>query len=138
MADVLSKRERSRTMAAVRSQGNKATELKLLNILRRHRITGWRRQWPIVGKPDFAFSKQRLAVFVDGCFWHGCPIHGECPSDNRRYWQGKLAKNKERDRKVNRLLRRRNWTVLRLWEHALKNPKRVAARIRGVLLRLAL
>jgi len=68
MADVFSKRKRSQVMAAIRSKGNKDTELKLASILRAHGIKGWRRHQPLVGKPDFIFLKQRLAVFVDGCF----------------------------------------------------------------------
>lgn len=78
MADVFTKAERSKVMAAVRSRGNRDTELKLAAILRAHGITGWRRQQPMRGKPDFVFRREQLAVFVDGCFWHGCPIHGEC------------------------------------------------------------
>jgi DNA mismatch endonuclease, patch repair protein len=62
-------------MAAVRSRGNKDTELKLIAILRGYHIKGWRRHQPLPGKPDFLFRRYRLAVFVDGCFWHGCRFH---------------------------------------------------------------
>ncbi len=76
MADVFSKSKRSKVMAAIRSKGNKDTELRLAFILRAYGIKGWRRHYPLPGKPDFVFPKQRLAVFVDGCFWHSCPKHG--------------------------------------------------------------
>ena len=71
MTDVFSKKQRSQVMAAIRSKGNKTTELRLASILRAHGIKGWRRDQPLFGKPDFVFRRERLAVFVDGCFWHG-------------------------------------------------------------------
>jgi hypothetical protein len=71
MADVFSKRKRSQIMAAVRSKGNKTTELKLISIFRVNGIVGWRRNKKITGSPDFVFRKKRIALFVDGCFWHG-------------------------------------------------------------------
>ena len=73
MADVFTKKKRSAVMAAIRSHGNKDTELKLISIFRGHGIKGWRRHQPLPGKPDFVFRRERLAVFVDGCFWHGHP-----------------------------------------------------------------
>src|ERR1022692_3334985 len=117
MTDFLSKRKRSQVMAAVRSKGNKDTELKLISILRAHRISGWRRNHKLTGKPDFVFRRERLAVFVDGCFWHGCHVHGECPATNRTYWRRKLARNKARDQRTVRQLKQQNWRVLRVWEH---------------------
>lgn len=83
MADTFDKAKRSQIMAAVRSTRNKATEIKLLKILRDHRITGWRRNQKLFGKPDFVFLNSKLAVFVDGCFWHGCRKHLRIPTDNR-------------------------------------------------------
>jgi DNA mismatch endonuclease, patch repair protein len=69
--------------------------------------------------PDFVFSRLKLAVFVDGCFWHGCPLHGTKPRNNAAFWRKKLAGNKARDRLVTRTLRKSGWRVLRLWEHEL-------------------
>ena len=86
-------------------------------------------------RPDFIFRAQRVAVFVDGCFWHGCPRHGTRPRQNRKFWDEKIARNRERDRLVTRRLRQRGWTVLRLWECAL-SPKRhpaTLARLRRAL-----
>jgi DNA mismatch endonuclease (patch repair protein) len=126
MADIFSKRKRSQVMAAIRSKGNKDTELKLASILRAHGITGWRRHRPLPGKPDFIFPKQRLAVFVDGCFWHGCRWHCRMPQDNRGYWRKKITRNAARDRATTRLLRQTGWRVLRIWEHELKEESKVA------------
>jgi DNA mismatch endonuclease (patch repair protein) len=122
---------RSALMSRVRSRGNKNTEIALAKLLRRNRITGWRRNQPIFGKPDFFFSKLKLAVFVDGCFWHGCPKHGAQPVGNRSFWKRKFARNKARDRLVNQTLRRAGWRVLRIWEHELpkKNQARLLRRI---------
>jgi len=72
-----------------------------------------------VGKPDFVFPDQRLAVFVDGCFWHGCPLHGTNPATNREFWSEKITRNRQRDREVNRALRALGWRILRIWEHEL-------------------
>src|SRR5579863_10725309 len=100
MTDVLSKQQRSQVMAAVKSKGNKATELKLTSILRAQGIHGWRRHHSVLDKPDFVFLEQRLAVFVDGCFWHGCRWHFRIPKSRRGFWQRKISRNKERDREV--------------------------------------
>ena len=122
--------QRSRIMSAVRSMGNKSTEMRLIKIMRLHNITGWRRDWPLPGKPDFVFPKHRLAVFVDGCFWHGCPRCYSEPIDNAEYWSEKIRGNSLRDRRIVRLLRAKGWQVLRLWEHSLKNDMVVANRIK--------
>ncbi len=133
MSDVFTKEKRSQVMGAIRSRGNKETELKLAAILRAARITGWRRHQPLPGKPDFAFGRKRLAIFVDGCFWHGCPKHGRQPGTNTAYWSQKLARNKSRDRSVSRALRQTGWTVLRIWAHHLSAPVAIAAKIARAL-----
>jgi DNA mismatch endonuclease (patch repair protein) len=71
-----------------------------------HRFTG-----------DIAWRRRRLVVFLDGCFWHGCPQHGTTPKSNREWWEAKIAANRDRDRRVDELLIDRGWTVLRFWEH---------------------
>jgi len=135
MADVFSRRKRSEIMSRVKSSGNRATEFALMTLFRRHRISGWRRRARIFGNPDFIFPAQRLSVFVDGCFWHGCPRHSTHPSSNRAFWRSKLAGNKRRDRLVSRTLKQRGWRVLRVWQHELsrRNEKRLAARVRRAL-----
>ncbi len=118
-------------MSAVRSRGNRSTEAMLLAALRANRVTGWRRHYRITGKPDFAFPKSRLAVFVDGCFWHGCPRCGSIPASNRVYWESKISRNARRDRQQTRLLRASGWRVLRIWEHEMR-----PSRMPGVVLRI--
>lgn len=120
-------------MAAIRSKGNKATELKLISVFRANGMTGWRRNLKLPGKPDFVFRHERLAIFVDGCFWHGCKWHCRLPQDNRRYWQNKIARNVTRDRKTANCLQKNGWRVLRVWEHSLKTPALVAQRIKSLL-----
>ncbi len=103
-------------------------------LFRRHHITGWRRSRPVFGKPDFVFPNHRVAVFVDGCFWHGCPRHATKPRNNAAFWRRKLAANKARDRRVTRTLRRLGWRVLRIWEHELaKTPQRCVEKIARLL-----
>ncbi len=131
MADVFTKSRRSAVMARIRSSGNRDTELALIKMFRANRFTGWRRRQALFGKPDFVFRPRKVAVFVDGCFWHGCPRHCRMPTGNRRFWQQKLARNQARDRLVTRTLRQRGWRVLRIWEHELtrKNTARLVRRL---------
>lgn len=133
MADILSRQQRSRVMAAVRSRGNKNTELKLVAILRAAGITGWRRHLTVVGRPDFVFRRYRLTIFVDGCFWHGCRWHCRMPKSRKSFWTDKIARNRARDRKVRRLLYKDGWKVLRFWEHTLYKPTQVAVKIQTML-----
>lgn len=135
MADIFTVEKRSLVMAAIRGRGNRTTEVRLASLLRRHRITGWRRHYALPGRPDFVFLRLRVAVFVDGCFWHGCPRHFKRPSSRQDFWDAKIAGNRARDHAVNRTLRRRGWMVIRIWEHALTDRKAtaVAARLNCVL-----
>ena len=136
MPDVFTKTKRSEVMARIRSHGNRDTELVLAKIFRTHGFIGWRRRQPVFGKPDFIFRAARVAVFVDGCFWHGCPLHCRMPQGNRPFWHKKLGRNRDRDRLVSRTLRQRGWRVLRIWEHALarKNQSRLVKRLHQALL----
>ncbi len=142
-----------------------------LRILRRHKISGWRRHAlirllsrrspakadrvknsapnlrkpapharrrglritpsrPFVVRPDFVFRAARVALFVDGCFWHACPRHSNLPANNRAFWRKKLRVNRDRDRLVNRTLKKSGWKVLRIWEHDLRHPQKCLARLR--------
>jgi len=126
---------RSELMSRIRGKGNKKTELRLITIFRSHGVTGWRRGSQLPGKPDFVFPRTKVAVFVDGCFWHGCPRHGTSPRTNASFWLAKIVGNKTRDRRVNRQLRAERWQVLRVWEHELtrKNEPRLLVRLRRAL-----
>lgn len=138
MPDIFTKAKRSAVMAGIRSRGNKATELRMIALFRAHGITGWRRGVALFGKPDFVFGAAKVAVFVDGCFWHGCPRHARTPKTRVAFWKAKLARNAQRDREVRSALRRRGWRVLRIWEHELarKNETQLLRRIRAALTRL--
>jgi DNA mismatch endonuclease, patch repair protein len=129
MPDIYSSAQRSMLMARIRSVGNKQTELRLIELLRKYRIRGWRRHQPLPGRPDFTFRAAKVAVFVDGCFWHGCPRHGQSPASNQDYWLPKLARTKQRDRRNTRHLRALGWRVIRLWEHDLKNEAEVGRKL---------
>jgi DNA mismatch endonuclease (patch repair protein) len=120
-------------MRRIRSANNASTDLLFVSLLKKYHIVGWRRNQKLPGKPDFAFRKQRVVVFVDGCFWHGCPKCYRRPSSNRAYWDAKVQRNRLRDRRVTRLLRNQGWRVVRVWECDLKKPARTLARIRRAL-----
>lgn len=124
MADIFTRAKRSEVMARIRSRGNKSTELALAELFREQGITGWRRHYPIAGRPDFAFPRRKLAVFVDGCFWHACPEHGAKPGTNVDYWSNKLAANVARDKAANKALRSKGWQVVRIWQHDLRPASR--------------
>ena len=142
MADVYTRAERSALMAKVRARGNLTTEEALAKVFRAEGWSGWRRQRALGGRaadggrfrlrPDFVFAGRRLAVFVDGCFWHGCPLHATQPKQNAKFWREKIARNQARDRLVTRRLRARGWRVARFWEHELtrKYERRLLARLR--------
>lgn len=135
MADIWTQAKRSEVMARIRGRGNRSTEGRMAKLFRVHGFTGWRRQRPLPGRPDFVFPARRLAVFVDGCFWHGCPRHGTMPKGNRSFWRAKITRNRERDREVGAELRRLGWKVLRVWEHELtvRNERRLVARLARAL-----
>ncbi|WP_009965988.1 very short patch repair endonuclease [Verrucomicrobium spinosum] len=149
MPDVFTPEKRSQVMSLIRSTGNKDTELRLMLLLRAAGIKGWRRHAlvtvpdtsrgatrPVLKvKPDFVFWKLRVAVFVDGCFWHGCPRCYVRPKQNRKFWDTKVTANRARDEKVTRQLRKAGWRVLRLWECALaaKQVNRTMGRLGRML-----
>jgi DNA mismatch endonuclease (patch repair protein) len=118
---------RSAIMRAVKSKGGRSTEAKLRAALVSHGIRGWRiNADELPSKPDFVFEKELLAIFVDGCFWHGCPKCYRRPRSNRSYWDAKVTKNLERDRRQRRTLRKLGWTVIQIWEHDFKVSSSVA------------
>lgn len=125
---------RSLNMAAVKRSGTKP-ELELRKAL--HAVGyRFRKDYPIrVGskliRPDIAFTKLRVAVFLDGCFWHCCPLHGQVPATNASYWSEKLRSNFERDRLQDRLLGEAGWRVVRIWEH--EGAESAAAAVATVL-----
>lgn len=88
--------------------------------LKQNGITGWRRNYPVKGHPDFVFPKKKIAVFVDGCFWHGHDCRNTRPADHQEYWQKKRERNIKHDKEVTAMFESRGWIVLRIWECELK------------------
>jgi len=138
MADRMTTAQRSFNMSRIRSKGNATTELRFVQFLRRAGVAGWRRNASLPGRPDLVFRKQRIAVFLDGCFWHACPRCAKPPKSNLEYWRQKLAGNAARDRAVTRALRDRGWLVIRIWEHTIRtHPRRAVERLRTAINRSA-
>ena len=124
MSDIFTPEKRSDVMKAVKSRNTKTTELKMIEIFKELHIIGWRRTYPLIGKPDFVFPKKRIVVFVDGCFWHGHHCRNVTPSDNAEFWEAKRIYNKKHDEEVTQILVQKNWTVIRIWECELKKKNR--------------
>lgn len=133
--DRVSKITRSQIMSQVRSTGNRSTELRLRAYLVRYALRGWCIQpQGIIGNPDFAFKPERIAIFVDGAFWHGAPGFGRFPKSRLDYWTPKIERNKQRDREVSDKLTQEGWIVLRFWDYQLADdPNAVIATIKGML-----
>lgn len=120
VADVFDEKKRSEIMSKVHSKGNKSTELKLIQVFKGNGIIGWKRNYPVKGHPDFVFLDKKIAIFVDGCFWHGHDCRNTRPSDNADYWTKKRERNMKHDKEITELFERRGWTVIRIWECELK------------------
>lgn len=123
MPDVFSKEERSRIMRLVKGTGNLSTEKKLIEIFKDNSIKGWRRHYNVAGKPDFVFLKQKIAVFADGCFWHGHTCRNINPKQNANYWRKKQQRTILRDRLVTKQFKCRGWVVVRFWECKIQKGK---------------
>ena len=134
MADVFTRKKRSAIMAANKGHGTLSTEVAVRRLLRQHGIRGWRSHVATLpGRPDFAFRQAKAAVFVDGCFWHGCPLHYTAPFSRTKFWARKLQTNVERDFRVDTELCVAGWRPLRVWAHELADMEVIAVRIAGEL-----
>ena len=123
--------ERSRIMSAIRGKSNKTTEKRLRMALVRHGIRGWvLHTAQVAGKPDFFFPKSGVAVFVDGCFWHGCKTCGHVPKTRSAFWRAKLKRNRERDSRTDKLLHQSGIRIIRIWEHSLTTRQKTNASVR--------
>lgn len=118
-------------MASVRTSGG-TTERKMEKLLQMGGIRGYRKQWLVAGKPDFAWPRVKVALFVDGCFWHGCPRCDRPSKSNTEFWRAKIVSNRRRDARVARRLRKDGWSVLRVWECRI-GERRTLSRIKGKL-----
>jgi DNA mismatch endonuclease (patch repair protein) len=123
MTDIFDKPTRSKVMSRIKSQGNKSTEIKLIELFKLYGITGWRRNYRVKGRPDFVFLDKKLAIFVDGCFWHGHDCRNTRPKNNAEFWRKKRERNARRDQEVNAMFHGRGWEVIRIWECELKGKQ---------------
>jgi DNA mismatch endonuclease (patch repair protein) len=121
---------RSRVMSRNRSRGTKSTEWKFRSLLMRAGVRGWMmgHESGLPGRPDVIFLQSRLAIFLDGCFWHGCRRCRSIPATNRQFWAAKIKGNRKRDARVVRALCAMGWTTIRIWEHELKNDRNAVLR----------
>lgn len=134
-SDVFKASERSEIMKKVKSDRNKSTELRLIEEFRRRNLVGWRRKVKLFGRPDFVFPKLRIAVFVDGCFWHGHDCRNTKPKDHAEYWRVKIERNRNRDRAVTERLTKLGYEVVRIWECDFKkaNVDKLEEKLRPIL-----
>ena len=134
-SDVFKASERSEIMRKVRSTHNKSTELRLIEEFKKRRLIGWRRNVRLFGHPDFVFPKLRIAVFVDGCFWHGHSCRNTTPKDHADYWRIKINRNQIRDRVVTEHLTSLGYLVIRIWECEFKraNVARLEEKLRPLI-----
>lgn len=137
MADVFSKRKRSQVMSKIRSSGG-PTEQRFRKAVReayggRPKVNDER----LPGTPDVSVYKLKVALFLDGCFWHGCPKHSRIPKSNVEFWERKISGNKRRDRRVRKALRAMGWKVWVIWEHELKDHARLVRNLRKRFARLS-
>lgn len=135
MGDNLKPEDRRKTMQAVKGKGTRL-EIRLFSILARMGLKGWKKNVDsIIGKPDAAFLNQRVAIFIDGCFWHGCRhCRRKLPQTNRKYWKSKIERNVALAKSHNRRLRADGWSVIRIWEHDIDGTKNIQ-RIKNKILR---
>ncbi len=110
-------------MSSVKSGGTKLENYFCSALEKYKELRFERNRKDIFGCPDFVFEKQKVTVFIDSCFWHGCSIHLRMPSNNQDYWVTKIDRNKERDKIVKKELKKEGWKVIRIWEHSIKNPR---------------
>jgi DNA mismatch endonuclease, patch repair protein len=135
MTDVLTVNQRSYNMSKIRGK-NTTPEITVRRELRRLGLRNYRVHTDLKGKPDIVFPVRKLAVFIDGCFWHKCPVDYHTPATRHEFWAKKIDENVARDARVNSLLSKTGWEVVRIWEHEVRrNPKAVArsisTRLRG-------
>jgi len=134
MGDNLTPEDRRKTMRAVKGKGTKL-EKRLWAMLAGMRLSGWKKNVATVtGKPDVVFTNQQVAIFIDGCFWHGCPYcRRTLPKTNHKYWERKIKRNVELARLHEQQLQQDGWRVVRIWEHEMVDMAIIRTRILDAL-----
>lgn len=128
MTDVLTKKQRSFNMSMIKGK-NTQPEIILRKIISAAGLRGYRLHYKLTGKPDIVFPGRKIAVFIDGCFWHKCPECFVKPGTNKKFWNEKIDSNVKRDKVVNAELKSKGWKVLRIWEHELRKEKIIKRKI---------
>lgn len=135
MADVLTPQQRSYNMSRIKSRET-GPEIRLRKLLFAKGIRGYRTNYGIPGRPDIVFTRLKIAVFIDGCFWHKCPKCFKKPATRSKFWMDKINSNVKRDREVNEILKKAGWKVIRLWEHEInETPAKAVDKIAKILLK---
>ena len=125
MTDRHTREQRSFNMSRIHGT-NTSPEVTLRKLLSKSKIKGYRLHYKITGNPDLVFTKSKVAVFIDGCFWHKCPEHFYPPETRKEFWVNKIGSNVKRDQLVKESLEVEGWRVLRFWQHEIKeNPEGV-------------
>lgn len=129
MVDVLTPAQRKLNMSKIKGKDT-SPEMRIRKLLFSNGVRGYRINYNLPGKPDIAFPRKRVAIFIDGCFWHKCPIHFQEPDTRKEFWIKKIDRNVERDKEINRKLEETGWEVIRIWEHQVrKNPDLVVVEV---------
>ena len=118
MADRITKGKRSQVMKTIKAQSHLENEVS--KVLWHKGVRFRKNVRSLFGNPDISIKKYKTVIFIDSCFWHSCPIHGNIPKSNTDFWKDKLNRNKERDLEVNVHYKDKGWSVIRVWEHELK------------------
>lgn len=119
MTDIFSKKKRSEIMSSIRSTDS-IIEIQFRKELWKQGFRYRKNSTKYFGKPDLALPKYKTVIFIDSCFWHGCKKHGSIPQTRRKFWDAKIARNKERDKEVSKYYKKQGWKIFRIWEHDLK------------------
>lgn len=134
MTDHVDAKTRSRIMSKIEATGNVSTEWALRARLVAEGVSGFTLHADVSGTPDLAFIEEKIAIFTDGCFWHGCPQHYSEPETNQAFWKRKIAANRKRDLRVTQILREAGWEVIRIWEHELvEAPHDAVSRVKKAI-----
>ena len=121
MSDVVSKEKRSEIMSRIKNKDSKI-EVLFRKELWKQGFRYRKNSAKHFGKPDIVLSGYKIVIFIDSCFWHGCKRHCRVPSTRKKYWVGKIERNKERDREVTRYYKKIGWRIFRIWEHNIEKP----------------
>ena len=134
MSDTVSKKKRSEIMSNVKSKDSKI-EISFRKVLWKRGFRYSKNSSKYFGKPDIVLLKYKTVIFIDSCFWHGCKKHCRIPAVRKKYWAGKIARNKERDKEVSKYYKKQNWKIFRIWEHdLLSKTDKIFKKITGFIL----